>query len=65
MSQQGMETGITGHHLPAAAGGGVAIENDGNVFLNALKHKRSLINPTDRLNPTILIKIQEGLKIAL
>jgi hypothetical protein len=44
MGQQGMKPGIAGRHFPAATGSGIAIKNDGDIFLNALKHKRDLIN---------------------
>jgi hypothetical protein len=33
-----MEARVTGHHLPAAAGSGITFKNDGDFFLDTLKH---------------------------
>src|SRR6185295_12879929 len=45
-----MQTWIAGQHLPLGSGGGVAVENDGDVFAKATEHTSIFPFPTGLLN---------------
>jgi len=47
---QGMQARIAGEHFPTTPGGGIAIENDRNVFAKSIKHACILTYPTKILN---------------
>jgi hypothetical protein len=45
-----MQARIAGQHLPGGARGGIALEYDGNVFTESIKHSAMLPYPTESLN---------------